>query len=36
MDVSISLLLDGIGAQDSKVYDYRVVHENTPFEVSCV
>ena len=36
MDVSISLLLDGIGAQDSKVYDYREVHENTPFDVSCV
>ena len=36
MDASISLLLDGIGTLDAKVYDYRESHDNTPFDVSCV
>lgn len=36
MNASIALLLDGIGAQDARVFDYRGDVEGTPFDVSCV
>ena len=36
MNASISLLLDGIGAQDAEVLDYRESFDETPFDVSCV
>ena len=36
MNASISLLLDGIGAKNAEVFDYRESFEQAPFDISCV
>ena len=36
MNVSISLLLEGIGSYDAKVFDYREAFDSVVFDVSCV
>lgn len=35
MNASIALLLDGIGSQDAKVFDYRAAGDETPFDIRC-